>query len=91
MNTNNHPLRDESDHEKVEHDKSAKCYRHDSDDLHSKENTPVVRCLTVEGRRLRALTWSVSAMAIFHQCLPFREHVSLVVSTHIVDPRDYEQ
>jgi hypothetical protein len=67
MNTNNHPLRDESDHEKVEHDKSAKCYRHDSDDLHSKENTPVVRCLTVEGRRLRALTWSVSAMAIFQQ------------------------
>lgn len=55
MNTDNHPLRDESDHEKVEHDKRAKCYRHDSDDLHSKENTPAVRCLTVESRPLRSL------------------------------------
>jgi hypothetical protein len=33
----------------------------------------------------------LSAIEIFHQCLPFRDHVSLVVSTHIVDPRDYEQ
>lgn len=54
MNTDNHPFRDESDHEKVEYDKSAKCYPHDSDDLHSKENTPVARCLTVESRPLHS-------------------------------------
>jgi hypothetical protein len=51
MNLDNHPIRDEIDHEKVEYDKSPKCYRHDSDGLHSKENTPVVRRLTVETRR----------------------------------------
>jgi len=51
MNPDNPPIRDEIDQEKVEHDKSAKCYRHDSDGLHSKENTPVVRWLTVEIRR----------------------------------------
>lgn len=39
MNPDNPPIRDEIDQEKVEHDKSAKCYRHDSDGLHSKENT----------------------------------------------------
>jgi hypothetical protein len=47
-NPDNHPIRDEIDQEKVEHDKSAKCYRHDSDGLHSEENTPVARSLTGE-------------------------------------------
>jgi hypothetical protein len=48
MNPDNHPVRDKIDHEKVEHDKSAKCYRQDSGGFHSKENTPVVRRLTGE-------------------------------------------
>jgi hypothetical protein len=43
MNTDNHPIRDEIDHENVEYDKIARSYRHDSDGLHSRENTPVVR------------------------------------------------
>jgi hypothetical protein len=41
VNTDDHPLRDERNHEKVQNDNSAKSYSHDSDGSHSKEDTPV--------------------------------------------------
>jgi hypothetical protein len=64
MNSDNHPIRDEIDQEKVEHDKSAKCYRHDSDGLHSKENTPVVRSLTVEIRPFHSSAQPKAMMSV---------------------------
>jgi hypothetical protein len=41
VNTDDHPLRDERNHEKVQNDNSAKSYCHDSDGFHSKEDTPI--------------------------------------------------
>ena len=41
MNPHNRPLGEEIDGEKVEHDNGAEGYRHNSDDLHSKEDTPI--------------------------------------------------
>ena len=56
MKADNHPLRNKRDNEKVQHDNSPECYRRDSDGPHPKEDTPVIKLVTVVNRRLNVLT-----------------------------------